>query len=70
MILEALGKCGSDSTLSLICNISSYTPDDTLLLYGQMLAFYRFGLRDQFCKNSEEKFYKLQPMIAFLQLPD
>ncbi|MFZ1422241.1 MAG: peptidylprolyl isomerase [Saprospiraceae bacterium] len=55
MILEALGKCGSDSTLSLICNISSYTPDDTLLLYGQMLAFYRFGLRDQFCKNSEEK---------------
>lgn len=55
MILEALGKCGSDSTLHLICNITSYLPKDTFLLYGQMSAFYRFGLREKYCKESLDK---------------
>lgn len=49
IILEALGKCGTDSTMNLLCSIRSYQPDDTLVLMGQMLAFYRFGLRDRFC---------------------
>ncbi|HEX5625640.1 MAG TPA: peptidylprolyl isomerase [Saprospiraceae bacterium] len=55
MILEALGKCGGDSTLRLICNIHSYSPDDTLLVYGQMAAFYRFGLREKYCDDALEK---------------
>ncbi len=55
MILEALGKCASDSTLRLICNINGYLPKDTFLIYGQMSAFYRFGLRDKFCQESAEK---------------
>lgn len=59
MILEALGKCGGDSTLQLICNISSYTPADSLLVYGQIAALYRFGLREKYCKASEEKFIRV-----------
>lgn len=52
LILEALGKCGSDSSLTYICNVSSYTANDTLLVYGQMLAIFHFGLRNKFCENS------------------
>ncbi len=55
MILEALGKCGSDSTLHLICQIKTYQPDDTFLIYGQMCALYRFGLREKVCNESLEK---------------
>lgn len=49
MILEALGKSGTDSSMNLICKIKGYTPKDTLLLYGQMCALYRFGMRGMFC---------------------
>lgn len=55
MILEALGKCGSDSTLHLICQIKTYLPDDTFLIYGQMSSFYRFGLREKICNESVDK---------------
>jgi cyclophilin family peptidyl-prolyl cis-trans isomerase len=55
MILEALGKCGSDSILQLICQINTYLPDDTFLVYGQMTAFYRFGLREMVCDESLDK---------------
>lgn len=59
LILEALGKCGGDSTLRLICNISSYSPTDSLFVYGQIAALYRFGLREKFCEASVEKFIRL-----------
>ncbi|HRG32688.1 MAG TPA: peptidylprolyl isomerase [Saprospiraceae bacterium] len=52
MILEALGKCGGDSTLRMICNVKSYQPKDTAYLLGQILAIYRFGLRGKFCLES------------------
>lgn len=47
-ILEALGKCGSDSTLAFLCGIKSYTARDTVLLKAQMLGIYRFGLREKY----------------------
>ncbi|MBK9107049.1 MAG: peptidylprolyl isomerase [Saprospiraceae bacterium] len=65
MILEALGKCGTDSTLRFICDISSYAPDDTLHVYGQMLAFYRFGLRNKFCDKALEKIIKVATNDGF-----
>lgn len=65
LILEALGKCGSDSTLSLICDISSTSPDDTLFVYGQMLSLYRFGLRNKFCERSLEKIIKVATNDAY-----
>ncbi len=55
MILEALGKCGSDSTLKLMCKVNTYLPDDTFLVYGQMSAFYRFGLREKICNDALDK---------------
>lgn len=44
-ILEAIGKCGSLSSLKNIANITTYHNTDTLLLEGQARAIYRFALR-------------------------
>lgn len=44
-ILEAAGKCGSASTLELLTGISTYQPQDTLLLLGQTRGIYRLALR-------------------------
>ncbi len=52
MILEALGKCASDSILNFICKIKTYKETNSILLEGQMLAFFRFGLRNKICSNS------------------
>lgn len=52
MILEALGKCGGDSTLQMICNVKSYQSKDTAYILGQILSIYRFGLRGKFCAQS------------------
>lgn len=65
MILEALGRCGTDSTLRFICDISSYASDDTLHVFGQMLAFYRFGLRNKFCDEGLEKIIKVATNDGF-----
>ncbi len=65
LILEALGKCGSKTTLELLCGISSYTPNDTLLVYGQIMAFYRFGLRQLFCPDAAEKLVRVATNEAF-----
>ncbi len=45
-ILEALGKCGSSETLSLLSTISTYQPRDTALLEGQAYGIYRYALRN------------------------
>lgn len=59
IILEALGKCGGDSTLAKICAIKSYEPKDSSLSYGQIMAIYRFGLRNKFCKSSVERILQI-----------
>ncbi|MFN8281275.1 MAG: peptidylprolyl isomerase [Saprospiraceae bacterium] len=52
MILEALGKCGTDSTLQLLCKLQSYKNSHPVLLEGLMAGFYRFGLRGKICSSS------------------
>ncbi len=44
-ILEAVGKCGRIENLKAMASVSTYNPTDTLLLEGQALGIYRFGLR-------------------------
>ncbi len=44
-ILEAVGKCGSINNLKALASVSTYNLKDTLLLEGQSLGIYRFGLR-------------------------
>ncbi|MBX2890615.1 MAG: peptidylprolyl isomerase [Saprospiraceae bacterium] len=46
VVLEAVGKCGSTTSLRHIATVTTYMPTDTLLLEGQCRAIYRFGLRD------------------------
>lgn len=47
-ILEALGKCGTKSTLKNIASVATYRPTDNLLILGQVRAFYKFGQRGMF----------------------
>lgn len=44
-ILEAIGKCGSEDNLLALSTITTYQPEDTLLLEGQALGIYRYALR-------------------------
>ena len=44
-ILEAVGKCGTATTLRSLATISTYLPIDTFLLDGQARGIYRFALR-------------------------
>jgi cyclophilin family peptidyl-prolyl cis-trans isomerase/HEAT repeat protein len=59
-ILGAIGKCGKKESLNFIATVQSYRPTDTLLLYGQADAIYRFGLRDITTESGTEK------MVDFL----
>ncbi len=52
MILEALGRCGQDSTLKMICGIKTYSSDNIEYVQGQVLAWFRYGLRGKFCPES------------------
>lgn len=45
-ILEAVGKCGNKAMLENLSGISTYQPQDTLLLEGQAWGLYRFALRN------------------------
>ncbi|TAK30849.1 MAG: hypothetical protein EPO28_18525 [Saprospiraceae bacterium] len=44
-ILEAIGKCGTEKSLTSLASISTYQPNDTALLEGQAWGIYRFALR-------------------------
>lgn len=44
-IMEAIGKCGGPRYLNALATISSYTPEDTVLLLGQSRGIYQYGLR-------------------------
>lgn len=59
-ILGAIGKCGKAESLHFIATVQSYRPTDTLLLYGQADAIYRFALRNITAENGTEK------MVDFL----
>ncbi len=52
LILEALGKCGTDSTFAYLCETQLYDMDDTALVRGLMKAYYQFGLRGKICSNA------------------
>lgn len=45
VVLEAIGKIGSLSSLNHIASVSTYRPTDTTLLLGQAKAIYRFATR-------------------------
>jgi cyclophilin family peptidyl-prolyl cis-trans isomerase/HEAT repeat protein len=51
-ILEALGKCGSKTTLKNIASVVTYRPTDTRLLMGQIRGIYRFGQRAIFDESA------------------
>lgn len=44
-ILEAVGKCGTRSSLHYLSQVTTYKSSDTLLLEGQAFGIYRFSLR-------------------------
>ena len=46
-IMEAAGKVGSTATLKNLATISTYRPEDTLLLEGQTRGIYQFMLRGE-----------------------
>jgi len=46
IILEAMGKLGSQKYLRALSTISNYLPTDTLLLLGQARGIYRYALRN------------------------
>ncbi len=45
IVLEAIGKCGTITSLKNIAAVTTYQPSDTLLLEGQCRAIYQFGSR-------------------------
>ena len=59
-ILEAVGKCGTKSTLGLIATTKEYIKSDTLLLEGMSKGIYRFALRGITLPEGTER------MIGFL----
>jgi cyclophilin family peptidyl-prolyl cis-trans isomerase/HEAT repeat protein len=62
-VLEAIGKCGSAKNLALLTGIKTFKIRDTILLEGQALGIYRYGLRDTFTGEAIRK------MLFFLQEP-
>lgn len=54
-ILEALGRCGTDSTLRLLCGVKTYQNASPSYLHGLVSAWYRYGLRGKFCSESTQK---------------
>lgn len=66
IILEALGKCGSEKILKYLSSISTYLPGDTALLMGQVLGLYRFASRSM---HSEEGTRRMVSMTTNTQYP-
>ncbi len=65
-ILEAIGKCGSATSLEHLATITSYQPSDSALLLGQSRGIYRFGLRKI---NSEKGTAKMVEIVLNPALP-
>ncbi|NBU35799.1 MAG: hypothetical protein EBS35_04390 [Bacteroidetes bacterium] len=67
VILEALGKCGSEKTMKFLGSVTTYLPKDTTLLMGQVLGLYRFGIRNM---HSEEGTKRMVAMTVNSQYPE
>ncbi len=59
VILEALGRCGTDSTLRLLCKVKTYKQARPSYLHGWVSAWYRFGLRGKFCAESTQSLVEI-----------
>ncbi len=57
-ILEAIGKTGDRQLHEYLTSVKSYTARDTQLVYGQMMALYRFVLRGIESKSGADHAYK------------
>lgn len=53
-ILEAIGKTADRNLLNAIATVSTYRNTDTLLLTGQAMSIYRFGLRGLFAGEATQ----------------
>jgi cyclophilin family peptidyl-prolyl cis-trans isomerase/HEAT repeat protein len=58
-ILEAIGKCGTTSSLRHLATITSYQNTDTALLLGQCRGIYRFALRKMTSEKATERMASL-----------
>lgn len=64
-ILEAVGKCGTLENLKLLSTITTYRPQDTLLLEGQAYGIYRFLLRDIVAPEGTDRMVYLASNTAY-----
>jgi len=67
IILEALGKCGTEKTMKYLGSVTSYLPRDTALLMGQVLGLYRFAMRGM---HSEEGTKRMVSITTNNQYPE
>jgi cyclophilin family peptidyl-prolyl cis-trans isomerase/HEAT repeat protein len=58
-VLEAIGKCGTATSLKALSTISTYQPKDTALLEGQAYALFRFMQRNIHAPEAHTKIYDL-----------
>ncbi len=58
-ILEAIGKCGTATSLKAMSSISTYQPKDTSLLEGQAYSLFRFMQRNIYAPEAHAKMYEL-----------
>jgi cyclophilin family peptidyl-prolyl cis-trans isomerase len=66
-ILEAIGKCGNTKALNNLVNIKTFEVEDSILLRGQALGIYRFGVRDTF---SEAAIRKMTDYVSKTDYPN
>lgn len=60
IVLEAIGKCGTESSLKNMAAVTTYRNTDTLLLTGLCRAAYRFGQRGITAPSATDK------MVAYV----
>ncbi len=58
-ILEAIGKCSRLAHLDLLSQVSTYGPNDHLLLLGQARAIYRYMQRNMITPSGTQKMVSL-----------
>ena len=63
-VLEALGKCGTQTSLNYLSKIKSYRPDDTVLVLGLAKSLFQFSLRKMVNKDA------ISTMVKILSNPN
>ncbi len=64
IILESIGKCGSQTSLSLLSQVTTYQPSDHYLLLGQARAIFRYMIRGIINEHGTQR------MVTLLTDPD